>query len=346
MLIPRKEQCYDNIRVSKNAWDSNIVKVGRASLGSCEHCSYRWLGKLSVPLGQLGILRRRSIRCYTTRREGQAPRTTSFVSGAHCCGLGYRLVCQLRPWARNTCGLTDFSRHPFNDSIIASGSDDGKVWSLHMCLPRTLSIDFCRHSYGKYLSSLLYKLMRTKLPISPLLQSLQVTRGIASIWYSTIPLTFSRKVGHVLFNPSAENILATSSGDYNIKLWDIEAASARLTLKHADIVQSLSWSANGGLLVTTSRDKKLRIWDVRQEKPAHVGPGHAGAKNSRAVWMGEHDRVATTGFSKMSDRQLGLWDIRNANGPMGGFDMLDSISGVCMPFWDDATQCLYLAGKG
>lgn len=26
--------------------------------------------------------------------------------------------------------------------------------------------------------------------------------------------------------------------------------------------------------------------------------------------------------------------------------MLDSISGICMPFWDDGTQCLYLAGKG
>jgi len=62
--------------------------------------------------------------------------------------------------------------------------------------------------------------------------------------------------------------------------------------------------------------------------------------------MGEHDRVATTGFSKMSDRQLGLWDIRNPTEPSGGFQTLDSISGVCMPFWDDGTQCLYLAGKG
>lgn len=26
--------------------------------------------------------------------------------------------------------------------------------------------------------------------------------------------------------------------------------------------------------------------------------------------------------------------------------MLDSIAGVCVPFWDDGTQCLYLAGKG
>lgn len=155
-----------------------------------------------------------------------------------------------------------------------------------------------------------------------------------------------RKVGHVLFNPAAENILATSSGDYTVKLWDVEAGSSRLTLKHGDIVQSLSWSANGSLMVTTSRDKKLRIWDVRQEKPAHVVPGHQGAKNSRVTWMGEHDRVATTGFSKMSDRQLGLWDIREPTEPIGGFDMLDAISGVCMPFWDDGTQCLYLAGKG
>ena len=155
-----------------------------------------------------------------------------------------------------------------------------------------------------------------------------------------------RKVGHVLFNPAAENILATSSGDYTIKLWDIQAGSSRLTLKHTDIVQSLSWSANGALMVTTSRDKKLRIWDVRQEKAVHVVPGHLGAKNSRVTWMGEHDRVATTGFSKMSDRQLGLWDTRNPKEPVGGFQMLDAISGVCMPFWDDGTQCLYLAGKG
>ena len=100
------------------------------------------------------------------------------------------------------------------------------------------------------------------------------------------------------------------------------------------------------MLVTTSRDKKLRVWDVRQEKPAIEVAGHQGAKNSRAVWMGEHDSIATTGFSKMSDRQLALWDIKAPNAPVDGFQMLDSISGVCIPFWDDGTQCLYLAGKG
>jgi coronin-1B/1C/6 len=112
------------------------------------------------------------------------------------------------------------------------------------------------------------------------------------------------------------------------------------------VIQSLSWSANGALLVTTSRDKKIRLWDVRQQNAVYEGQGHMGAKNSRAVWLGEHDKIATTGFSRMSDRQLALWDIKNMKEPAGGFTQLDAISGVCMPFWDEGTQCLYLAGKG
>jgi coronin-1B/1C/6 len=44
---------------------------------------------------------------------------------------------------------------------------------------------------------------------------------------------------------------------------------------------------------------------------------------------------------------LGLWDPRNPSKPIGGdFTYLDSQSGICMPFWDDGSQMLYLAGKG
>jgi len=62
--------------------------------------------------------------------------------------------------------------------------------------------------------------------------------------------------------------------------------------------------------------------------------------------MGDKNRIATTGFSRMSDRQLGLWDLAMMSEPKGGFQILDSISGVCMPFWDDGCSMLYLAGKG
>ena len=149
-----------------------------------------------------------------------------------------------------------------------------------------------------------------------------------------------RKVGQVLFNPAADNILASASGDLTVKLWDITTGQAASTLKQPDIIQSLSWNASGNLLVTTSRDKRIRVWDARQGSTVHEAQGHPGAKNSRVVWLGEHNRFATTGFSRMSERQLALWEPGRTE-PIGGFNTLDSISGVLMPFWGESRQlCL------
>ncbi|KAF1829548.1 actin-binding protein-like protein [Decorospora gaudefroyi] len=273
----KKEQCYDNLRISKNAWDTNLIKANP------EYISVNWEASgggafAVVPLNE----------------RGRAPDQLPLFRG-------------------HTAAVLDTDWSPFNDSLISSASDDGKVFIWKVPEGFTLHTD-----------------AEEPADVAP----------VAKL------SGHMRKVGHVLFNTAAENVLASASGDYTVKLWDVEAGTPQLTLKHNDIVQSLSWSADGSLLVTTSRDKKLRIWDVRQEKPAQEVPGHPGAKNSRAVWMGETDRIATTGFSRMSDRQLGLWDPRNPKEPIGGFQILDSISGVCMPFWDDGTQCLYLAGKG
>ncbi|KAF2144269.1 uncharacterized protein K452DRAFT_267531 [Aplosporella prunicola CBS 121167] len=273
----KKEQCYDNLRISKNAWDSNIIKANP------QYLSVNW------EAGGGG-----AFAVIPLNERGKLPEIIPLFRG-------------------HTAAVLDTDWNPFHDDVIVSGSDDGKVFVWKV--PENFS---------------LYSDAEEPPDVSP----------VAKLTGHT------RKVGHVLFSPAAENVLASSSGDYTIKLWDVEAGTPKLTLKHPDIVQSLSFSANGSQLVTTSRDKKLRIWDVRQEKPVHEGAAHHGAKSQRAVWMGENDRIATTGFSKMSDRQLGLWDLRAAREPLNGFEILDSISGICMPFWDDGTQCLYLAGKG
>ena len=136
-------------------------------------------------------------------------------------------------------------------------------------------------------------------------------------------------MGNVTFHPSADNVLASTSGDYTLKLWDVIKSSNVMTLKHPDMIQSLSFNREGSVLVTTCRDKKIRIWDPRMEKIAQEAAGHAGAKNSRAVFINS-DRVATAGFGKMSDRQLGLWDVKNLTEPIGGFTMLDQSAGVIM----------------
>ncbi|KAL4920114.1 hypothetical protein BDW62DRAFT_22738 [Aspergillus aurantiobrunneus] len=275
----RKEQCYDNLRVSRNAWDTNLVKANPRYL------SVNWEAGGGGAFAVIPLSAR-----------GKLPERIPLFRG-------------------HTAVVLDTDWNPFNDDLIASGSDDGRVYLWRVPEGFTVTPDIDADD------------IQDVAPIGKL---------------SGHP----KKVGHVLFNPAAENVLATASGDYTVKIWDIEAGASKLSLNVGDIVQSQSWSANGSLLVTTSRDKKLRVWDVRQERPAHEGQGHTGAKNSRSVWLGEHDRFATTGFSKMSDRQLALWDMRSPQLPIDGFKTLDSISGVCMPFWDDGTNCLYLAGRG
>ncbi|KAJ5856640.1 uncharacterized protein N7529_010584 [Penicillium soppii] len=275
----RKDQCYDNLRVSRNAWDTNLLKVNP------KHIAVNWEAGGG---GAFAII--------PLEERGKLPERIPLCRG-------------------HTAVVLDTDWNPFNDDLIASGSDDGKV--LLWRVPENFTV-------------------------RPEVDSEEI-KDLAPVGKLS---GHPKKIGHVLFNPAAENVLATASGDYTVKIWDIEAGKPKLTLNIGDIVQSQSWSANGSLMVTTSRDKKLRIWDVRQERPAHETNGHTGAKNSRAVWLGERDRIATTGFSKMSDRQLALWDIRAVREPINGFKTLDSISGVCMPFWDDGTNCLYLAGRG
>jgi coronin-1B/1C/6 len=145
-----------------------------------------------------------------------------------------------------------------------------------------------------------------------------------------------RKVGQVLWHPAAQHVLASAVGDHTVKLWDLGAPeSPRAVLAgHADTIQSIAFNPTGQLLATTSRDRKIRLFDPRAGGEAvRVGEGHAGVKGARVVWMGEHDRIATTGFSRMSDRQVGVWEV----GALKNLKTitLDQSAGVVMPFWSD-----------
>ncbi|KAJ9090660.1 hypothetical protein QFC19_009521 [Naganishia cerealis] len=156
-----------------------------------------------------------------------------------------------------------------------------------------------------------------------------------------------RKVGQLVWNNTAEGILTSAGSDHTVKIWDVKKESAPvLTLTgHKDTIQSMTWNYTGNLLATTCRDKKVRIFDPRAgAEPIKVADGHGGIKGSRVVWLGDRDRMVTTGFSRMSDRQMMLWDTSSLTNLKT--ETIDSSSGVIMPFYAEGNDVLILAGKG
>jgi coronin-1B/1C/6 len=146
----------------------------------------------------------------------------------------------------------------------------------------------------------------------------------------------ARKAGQVEFHPTARNVLAAATGDHVVKLYDLALPDDALsTLSgHTDAIQSIAFSFNGQQLVTTCRDRKVRLFDARKGgEPVRIGDGHAGIKGARVVWMGESDRIASTGFSKMSERQVSIWDTSSLKivKTVG----IDQSAGVIMPFYSD-----------
>jgi len=62
------------------------------------------------------------------------------------------------------------------------------------------------------------------------------------------------------------------------------------------------------------------------------------------VWLGDADRLASTGFTKMRERELAIWDVRDLSKPAKR-ESLDSSTGVIIPLFDNDAKILYLAGK-
>lgn len=88
-------------------------------------------------------------------------------------------------------------------------------------------------------------------------------------------------------------------------------------------------TSNPDLFVTPAQEK---------EKP------HEGSRPVRAVFMSD-GKILSTGFSRMSERQVALWDPNNFSEPLT-LQELDTGSGVLLPFYDPDTNVVYLCGKG
>ena len=85
--------------------------------------------------------------------------------------------------------------------------------------------------------------------------------------------------------------------------------------------------------------------DPRSGEVVSEGQGHEGSKPSRICFLGTMNKLFTTGFSKMSERQYALWDPADLSKPLA-LDMIDNSSGVLFPYYDEDTKMVYVGGKG
>lgn len=217
----------------------------------------------------------------------------------------------------HTSAVLDTAFSPFDDRVVVSGGDDAhvSVWNV------------------------------TPEDIRGCLEAAKVSGSMDDIKPRATFLGGKRRVGHVEFHPTAAHVVAAATGDHAIKLFDIEKQAPRVELHgFGDAIQSMAFDQTGSTIVATCRDRKLRMFDVRAPDAVQVTDGHGGIKGARAIWCGDKPRIITTGFSKMSERQMFLWDVTQLTKPIKTVS-LDSSNGIIMPFWSD-NNIVFLAGKG
>jgi coronin-1B/1C/6 len=115
---------------------------------------------------------------------------------------------------------------------------------------------------------------------------------------------------------------------------------------HEQLIQELVWDMHGNSLATTSKDKNIRLIDGRSGTVTNtIENAHDGTKSIKLSYLGTSGKLFSVGFSKTSMRQLKIWDPRNTSQEVYRNE-LDTAAGVIMPFFDNDTNLLYLAGKG
>ncbi|GAM20889.1 hypothetical protein SAMD00019534_040640, partial [Acytostelium subglobosum LB1] len=217
----------------------------------------------------------------------------------------------------HTDAITCFEFSPFNDRVIATGSRD--------CTARLWHIDDELD-------------MQPNTWVEPLL---------------TLPKQAKRFTG-LYFHPSVDSLLVSATTDYAVDLWDLtqEGRVIQRVTGASDTVMSLSWNtwSGGNQFVTSSKDKKLRIYDPRDASgvPVHEIMAHEGAQGFKTVWVDGNglDLICTVGVNKSAQRQMYLWDTRNLVGRPPITHNITSDSSSLNPYYDYANNLIYLGGKG
>ena len=175
----KKEFNIENVKVSNQAWDTNLISASDVSTGTVSPARLPTrLHPTAIRRAQLGSCRCRCI-----------------LNSPSPFSLGSRPAqptCQA-PRSHSPClraqPVLETTWSPFNDSVVASGGDDGKI-----CVRKVEPSQFDNWGTTHWEPQDFDPVQR--IDASPC------------------------KVGQVLLHPTASHVLASASSDHIVKLWD------------------------------------------------------------------------------------------------------------------------------
>lgn len=267
----KRQDSYDGIRITKSSWDSPFCVVNPKFLAIITEAGGGG-AFIVIPLSMVGKIAR-----------------------------DYPLI------AGHRGPVLDISWCPFNDNVIASGSEDCtvKVWQIPDKWPHRLNMEE---------------------PVVDLVMH-------------------QRRVGIVLWHPTANNILLSAGSDFKVYVWNVGTGEALVEINcHPDLIFDCCFNYNGSKLVTVCKDKKIRVIDPRTGEVLQEGQGHEGAKPQKAKFL-KDGYIFTTGFSRMSERQYALRNEVKLEEPIVQ-EEIDNSNAILWPFYDADTSLMYLIGKG
>jgi coronin-1B/1C/6 len=208
--------------------------------------------------------------------------------------------------------ITDYAFSPFHHDLLVTASEDStlKLWK-----------------------------------IAPKNSNLGVSLGLKD--FSGEFLGHDRKVNAVSFHSHVDGLMASMGNDKTVKLWDLETQKEHFSSAFpSGSAFNVSWNFTGSHFVSANSDKKFYVVDPRSNGVSHtVETTNSGSRSFRAIWKGQEDKVVTVGFSKTSDRQIQVYDLKNTDEPLATCN-IDSSGCTMMPTFDETLNILYIAGRG
>ncbi|KQS30507.1 coronin-7 isoform X3 [Drosophila erecta] len=155
------------------------------------------------------------------------------------------------------------------------------------------------------------------------------------------------KIYFIRFHPLAADVLLTASYDMTIKLWDLRTMTEKCSLTgHTDQIFDFAWSPCGRLGATVCKDGKIRVYNPRKsETPIREGNGPVGTRGARITWALEGHYIVCTGFDKVSERQISVYNAQKLSAPLNTAS-LDVSPSILIPFYDEDSSTLFVTGKG